>query len=257
TALSALLVGLALAGRLSLVVAVPVLAVYALAGSFHSAAFDSSYGRFVEARDLPRASGMMMTSFGLSQLLSPPLAATLVGLPALLGGAERLPPWLASGIPFAFAADGVTFAIAAACAATLRFPPQPVAPAAGGRAGKGSPSLLADVRAGFRWMLTRRPFVWLLSFGSLANFTFAPLMVLLPVLARDRGAADAAARHLPYEAVLALANTAGGLGGVLGGVVVSIVGLGSRPRTTVMVVCLVVLGLGEVMVGLATQVWAL
>jgi len=252
TALSALLVALALSGRLSLAVAVPVLAVYALAGSFHSAAFDSSYGRFVDARDLPRASGMMMTSFGLSQLLSPPLAATLVGLPALLGGAGRLPQWLSSGIPFAFAADGLTFAIAACCAAALRFPPHPVTPRAVPRE-----SLLADVRAGFRWILTRRPFVWLISLGSLANFTFAPLIVLLPLLARDRVTADAAARHLPYEAVLALANTAGGLGGVLGGVVVSVVGLGSRPRTTVMAICLVVLGAGEVITGLATQVWAL
>ena len=250
--LSALLVGLALSGHLTLAVAVPVLAAYALAGSFHSAAFDSSYGRFVQARDLPRASGMMMTSFGLSQLLAPPLAAALVGLPALLGGAERLPGWLANGIPFAFAADGITFLVAAVSAAVLRFPPHPVAPSTGARA-----SLVQEVRAGFRWILTRRPFMWLVSLGSLANFTIAPLFLLLPLLARDRVAADAAAHHLPFEAVLALASTVGGLGGVLGGVVVSVVGLGARRRTLVMVASLVVLGVGEVITGLSTQVWAL
>ncbi len=249
--LSGVLVALAMFGQLTLPLAVAVLVLYALAGSFHAAAFDSSYGRFVAERDLPRAGGMMNTSFALAQLFAPPLAAMLVGLPALLGGGERLPPWLANGVPFAFAADGLSFAAAAVAAMLLRFPPVPAAPA-GPRA-----SLAADVRAGFRWILTRRPFLWLISMGSLANFTFAPLMLLLPLLARDRVAADAAAHHMPFEAVLALVNTAGGLGGVLGGVAVSVAGLRARRKTLVMAVCLVVLGVGEVIAGLATTVWGL
>ncbi len=249
--LSGVLVVFAIGGRLTLPVAVAVLVLYALAGSFHAAAFDSSYGRFVAERDLPRAGGMMNTSFALAQLFAPPLAATLVGLPALLGGADRLPAWLANGVPFAFAADGLSFAAAAVAAMLLRFPPVLLAPA-GPRA-----SLAADVRAGFRWVLTRQPFLWLISMGSLANLTFAPLMLLLPLLARDRVAADAAAHHMPFEAVLALVNTAGGLGGVLGGVVVSVAGLRARRKTMVMGVCLVVLGVGEVIAGLSTTVWGL
>ena len=248
--LSLVLVALTATHRLVLPVAVLLLLAYSLGSSFHSAAFDSSYGRFVREGDLPRASGMMMTSFGLAQLLAPPLAAALIGLPALLGRSGRLPPWLVNGIPFAFAADALSFMIAACTAMALRFPAMPVVP--GPRA-----SLLEDARAGLRWVLRRRPFVWLISFGSLANFTFAPLMVLLPLLARDHVAADAARRHLPFEAVLALVNTAGGLGGVLGGVVVSIVGLRGMRKTVVMAVCLVVLGVGETIAGLATTVWGL
>jgi MFS family permease len=246
--LTAVLVVLAFLHRLSLPIAVVVLVLYSLSGSFHSAAFDSSYGRFVVAKDLPRASGMMMTSFGLAQLFAPPLAALLVALPVLMGG---LPAWLVNGVPFAFAADGVTFVIAAVTAAVLRFPPHPLQPA--GPRG----SLLDDVRAGFRWILTRRPFLWLISFGSLANFTFAPLMLLLPLLARDRVSADAALRHMRFEAVFALVNTAGGLGGVLGGVVVSVLGLRSLRKSMVMAVSLVALGLGEVLAGCATTVWGL
>src|SRR5262249_39131502 len=83
--LTGILVALALTRTLTLPAAVALLVLYALAGSFHSAAFDSSYGRFVAPSDLPRASGMMMTSFALAQMLAPPLAATLVGLPALIG----------------------------------------------------------------------------------------------------------------------------------------------------------------------------
>jgi MFS family permease len=248
--LSLVLVLLTATHRLVLPLAVLLLLGYSLGSSFHSAAFDSSYGRFVREGDLPRASGMMMTSFGLAQLLAPPLAAALIGLPVLLGGAERLPPWLVNGIPFAFAADALSFVVAACTALALRFPAMPVVP--GPRQG-----LLADARAGLHWVLRRRPFVWLISFGSLANFTFAPLIVLLPLLARDHVAADAARRHLPFEAVLALVNTAGGLGGVLGGVVVSIVGLRGLRKTLVMGVCLVVLGVGQVIAGLAPTVWGL
>jgi MFS family permease len=248
--LSVVLVWLTASHRLVLPIAVLLLLGYSLLSSFHSAAFDSSYGRFVREGDLPRASGMMMTSFGLAQLLAPPLAAALIGLPVLLGGAEKLPAWLVNGIPFAFAADALSFVIAACTALALRFPAMPVVP--GPRQ-----SLLADARAGLRWVLRRKPFVWLISFGSLANFTFAPLMVLLPLLARDHVAADAARRHLPFEAVLALVNTAGGLGGVLGGVAVSVFGLRRWRKTLVMAVCLVVLGVGEVIAGLSTTVWGL
>ena len=248
--LSLVLVALTATHHLVLPIAVLLLLGYSLLSSFHSAAFDSSYGRFVREGDLPRASGMMMTSFGLAQLLAPPLAAALIGLPVLLGGSGKLPPWLVDGIPFAFAADAVSFGIAACTALALRFPAMPVVP--GPRA-----SLIADARAGLDWVLRRRPFVWLISFGSLANFTFAPLMVLLPLLARDHVAADAARHHMPFQNVLALVTTAGGLGGVLGGVAVSIFGLRRWRKTVVMAICLVMLGVGEVIAGLAPMVWGL
>src|ERR1041385_6854002 len=127
--LTAALVALSVAHALTLPLAVVLLVLYALAGSFHSAAFDSSYGRFVTPADLPRASGMMMTSFALAQMFAPPLAAMLAGLPALLG--RGLASWLANGVPFAFAADGLTFVIAGGVAGVLRFPPHPLRPEIG------------------------------------------------------------------------------------------------------------------------------
>lgn len=249
--LTAVLVALTLTHRLALPVAVLLLVGYALASSFHSAAFDSSYGRFVSERDLPRAGGMMMTSYALAQMLAPPLAAVLVGLPALLGGVEHWPAWLRNGVPFAFAADGMTFVMAAVVAGALRFPAQPR------HADDHGNSLLDDVRAGFHWILSRKPFLGLIAIGGVTNLTFAPLMLLLPLLARDRAGADAAAHHMTFEAVLALVNTAGGLAGVLGGVVVSIVGLRTRQRIPMIVGCIAMLGVGEVIAGLATTVWGL
>ena len=57
--------------------------------------------------------------------------------------------------------------------------------------------------------------------------------------------------------MLALVTTTGGLGGVLGGVVVSVLGLRRWRKTVVMGVCLAVLGVGEVIAGLAPTVWGL
>jgi MFS family permease len=246
-ALSAAIVALLLLHRLTLPLAVLLLAGYAFAGSFHAAAFDTGYGLLVPQEKLPRANALMMTSYGLSQLLSPALAATLIGLPALLGGAAVLPPWLLSGVPFAFAADGLTFLVAAAVLTRLRFPalpPRPDGP---------KTSIVGDVRAGFRWLLGRRPFLWLTANGSLVNLSFAPLMLLLPLLVRDRIAADRAAHGLSFEAALALVNTVGGLGGVIGGVIVSIFGFRGVKKVTLMIALLAGMGVGQLWVGLSTS----
>lgn len=249
--ISATFVALLLAHRMSLPVAVVLLVGYALLGAFHSAAFESGYPLIVPKSQLPRANAMMMTSFGLSQLLSPPLAATLVGLPALLGGPQHLPGWLSSGVPFAFATDGLSFVFAAIVATAIHFP------AVRATASHSATALITDTLDGFRWMLNRRPFLWLIGNGSLANFTFAPLMLLLPLLVRDRLMADRALHHTSFEAALAIANTASGLGGVLGGVVVSVFGFGRWPKSRIMVFSLVVMGVGAALAGLSTTLVAL
>ena len=248
---SGVLVALLLAHRLGIGIAVGLLVAYALLGAFHSAAFESGYPLIVPRAQLPRANAMMMTSFGLSQLLSPPIAATLVGLPALLGGPQHLPGWLASGVPFAFVADGLTFVFAAVVASTIAFP---VVRAHATLTVKG---LAEDVVAGFRWMLRRRPFLWLIANGSLANFMLAPLMLLLPLLVRDRIASDRALHGMSFEAALAVANTCGGLGGVIGGVVVSVFGFGPWSKARIMVTSLVVMGVGAACAGLSTTLLAL
>jgi MFS family permease len=89
------------------------------------------------------------------------------------------------------------------------------------------------------------------------NFAFAPLMLLLPLLVRDRIAADRAAHHLSFEAALALVNTLGGLGGVIGGVVLGIVGFRGIRKVPFMIALLFLMGIGQVLVAFATGLWAL
>jgi hypothetical protein len=140
----------------------------------------------------------------------------------------------------------VSFLVAATVAFWMRFPKleRP--------AETGKPSIWGDVRAGFRWMLRRKPFLWLTANGSLVNFAFAPLMLLLPLLVRDRLAADRAAHGLSFEAALALVNTIGGLGGVIGGVLVSIFGFRNLRKVPLMIALLVGMGLGQLWVGFST-----
>ena len=246
--LTALLVALHLAGRLELPAAVVLLAAYSFASAFHGAAFDSGYLLLVEDSARARATGMVQTSFMLSLVLSPALAATLVGLPALLReGGAALPGWLGSGVPFAFAADGVSFVIAAVAVAALRFPPAPP------RTSRGA-SVWHDAIEGLTWIVKRRPLVELIQFGSLTNLAFAPMVLLTPLLVRDRLAADAARHHLSYEAALALVNSLMGVGGVLGGVAMTAWG-GLRGRRVLgLVGSIALLGVCEAAVGLSPTV---
>src|SRR5262245_58118329 len=58
--------------------------VAAAASAFHFAAFDASYAMLVPDRLLPRANGMMQTTWSLSGIISPAFAAFLIALPPLL-----------------------------------------------------------------------------------------------------------------------------------------------------------------------------
>jgi MFS family permease len=246
------LVALVATRTLTLPIAAVLLAGYSLASGFHSAAFDSSLPMLAPSEHLPRANGMMMSSYALSQVLSPALAATLIGVPALVRGHGWPLPWIAGlerGTVFAFAADAATFAIAGVAVALMRIP-QPVRPAH--TAGQ---SLVADVREGFLWIAHRRPFLWLIAFGSLANLMLAPLMLFLPLLVRDRMRADWSGHHVPYATALATVTIVGGVGGVLGGVVVSLWGGRVRRRPVAMIVCIMVLAVFESVTGLARTVW--
>ncbi len=78
----------------------------------------------------------------------------------------------------------------------------------------------------------------------------------MPLLVRDRLAADCAARHLSYEAALALVNSVMGLGGVVGGVLMTAWGGLRRKLVFGMVGSMVVLGAGQVVAGLSTTVAA-
>jgi MFS transporter, DHA3 family, macrolide efflux protein len=74
---------LMLSGSLQLWMLVCIGALVAAASAFHYAAFDASYAMLVPDRLLPRANGMMQTTWSLSGIVSPALAALIIALPGL------------------------------------------------------------------------------------------------------------------------------------------------------------------------------
>jgi len=112
---------LMLSGSLQLWMLVSIGVLAAAAGAFHYAAFDASYAMLVPDRLLPRANGMMQTTWSLSGIISPALAAFIIALPALLPrDVGALAPVVAvgDGTPLVIAIDALTFFV---CAAVLLF----------------------------------------------------------------------------------------------------------------------------------------
>jgi len=224
--LSLLLIVLILLQALQLWSLLLVLVFAAIFNTFHDAAFDTSYAMLVPEDKLPRANGMMQTIFSLSGIFSPPLAAMLIGLPALLRqGNDAVPlsgifAWLRDGTVLAIGLDAVTFIIASLTLLFL-YIPSPKRADLLVEAGQAKPSLWDDVKAGGRYIWQRRPMLWLLGTFTVVNFVSAPLGVLEPLIVKFNLAADWGAWGYSYETAIALIGSVTGIGGLIGGVAMS------------------------------------
>ena len=237
---------------------IPLVAVTGLIGSFHISAFDTSYATLVPKAQLPRANGMMQTIQSLSGLASPAIAATIVALPALArrsGESSWLDwSWLAnlqSGVPLAFLIDAASFLFSALVLTRLVIP-SPSADTAGHAERR---NLLADIGFGWRYILDRRPLLWLLLTFALANFVTWPLSVFETLMVKYQLAPDWQARGYTFATALALVTTLGSVGGVLGGVFISAWGGLQRRRVLGVLVPLIVMGLGQFLFGLSQHLY--
>jgi MFS family permease len=225
--------------------------VSALAGAFHYAAFDSSYAMLVPDRLLPRANGMMQTTWWSSGVVSPGLAALAIALPALLYSSSVPDTPLAAisnGVVLCIAANALTFVISAAVLLLVRIP-SPVRTDIG-EGGKLKTSIWADVREGALYIWHRPPLLWLLATFTLANFVGGTGSVLTPLLVRFNLAADWMARGFSYEAALALIGTLSGVGGVVGGLLLIVWGGLKRRRIYGVLVPMACTGLADIVFGL-------
>ncbi|ANE44479.1 MFS transporter [Deinococcus puniceus] len=225
-----------------------------LVGTFHGSAFDTSYSSLVSRERLPRANGMMQTLWSLSGLLSPALAALLIGLPALARSGNG-PNWLAGlqdGVPLAFALDGLSFAVAALVVWRLRIPSPVRVDLAEGAANK--PSLWADMRVGWTFILARRPLLHLLLTFASVNLLTSGVGVLHPLLVKFTLAPDLAARGLTVETGLATLWTAMSAGGLAGGLLISAWGGLKWRRVLGVLVPMVLAGAAQALSGIAGTV---
>ena len=253
--ITTILVWLLAVGKLVLWQLVLVFTCLSVAQSFHNSAFDASYVMIVPEKQLPRANGMMQTIFSLSGILSPVLAAALIGVPALLRSVPN-PGWLVSliaglqeGSVLANGVNAATFFIAAAFLPFLSIPSPR-------RARTSQPrSLWGDVKEGMSFIGRRRGLLWLLLAFAVVNFCGAPANVLRPVIVRDNLAIDHLARGYSYEATLALLGSIGAIGGLAGGFIVATWGGLKRRRVLGVLIPLVVMGLAQTLFGLSQGVY--
>lgn len=239
------LAGLMASGHLTLPVLLALMAVYGFTGAVHQAAFDTAYIQLVRTDQLQRANAMMGSTYALAGVLSPGLAALLIAFPA-----RAFPALAASvggGTGLAILVDVVTFALAALVLLRLPLPPSPRA--------AGRSHVAAELAEGLRFVFGRRELVLFVVLLAAANFTFAFVSVLMPLLAKFDLAADAARHGLGFEATLALVNSIGGLGGVLGGVAMGVWGGVKRRRATVVLAGLGLMGAFQIGLGLSSTVW--
>lgn len=236
--LSFALVGLIVSGNLSMLSLVLLIALLSLCNAFHGSAFDTAYSMMVPREQLPRANGMMQTTWALSGIIAPGLSALIVSLGGLRWGA-----------PLAIGLDGLTFFVAALVASLLAIPsPKRAELSAERRAER--PSIWVDVRFGARYIWQRRPLLWLLGTFALANMLLSPGQLLLPLILKENLAADLLTRGIAEENGLALLYTATSLGAVLSGIVISTVWGGlKRRRVLGVIIPMLVAGLANVLYG--------
>jgi MFS family permease len=226
--LSVLLVILIVTHTLQLWMVALILVLFSLSGSFHGAAFDTSYAMLVPEKQLPRANGMMQTLWSLSGIISPAIAAALIALPSL-ARQGAIPGWLGDwlgamqdGSPLAIGIDAVTF-FAAAAIPLLLFVPSP-------RRAAGRPKTLwADIQEGALFIWRRRAMLWLLACFTAGNLFIAFSIVQRPLIVKFNLASDWGARGFTFETALALVSSLNGFGGLAGGFLVSAWG-GLRSR---------------------------
>lgn len=223
----------------------------AAASTLHYAAFETSYAMLVPDRQLPRANGMMQTTLSIADILSPAIAALVIGLPALLQWDSGAAPIAGApgGISLVFAIDALTFFL---CAAVLLFLSVP-SPRRSDRhaSGRIEQSLWADVRQGAVYISRRPPLLWLLATFVVANMAIAPMPIIVPLLVKFNLAPDWAARGYSFETALALLGVAGGVGGVLGGLAVTLWGGLKRRRVYGVLLPMLVGGILQAVYGLS------
>ena len=220
----------------------------AAAGAFHYAAFDASYVMLVPDHLLPRANGMMQTTWSISGIISPAFAALIIALPSLLPGDIRASA-LSNGIPLVIAVDALTFLL---CAVVLMLVHVP-SPTRSDRSTSGriEQSVWADMCEGAHFIWQRPSLLWLLAAFAVANMAGAPTGVIVPLLVKFNLAADWTARGYTFETALALLGIMSGVGGVVGGLLVSTWGGLKRKRIYGVLIPMLLAGILQVVYGLS------
>lgn len=242
------MLGLMATGALSLPVLLLLEVLAAVFATLHQSAFETSHAMLVPPDQFARANGMMQTLFSLARVFGPTTAAMLFAVPAFLPAG--LPAGLKDGAVLAIGLDAVSFLFSAFVLCFLQIP-SPKRQAGG----QQQRSLAADVREGLRFLLERRPLLWLLTLFVVANMGMPLVALFPPLLLKFNLAGDLGAHGYSFETALALFGSAGSAGAVIGGIVVSWWGGLKRNRIWGVLLPMGVFGLALLLLGSSSFLW--
>lgn len=249
---------LIMTGSLQLWSLVVLLAALASVNTFHGAAFDTSYVMLVPNQLLPRANGMMQTAWSAAGVLSPMLAAAVIALPGIARGAGPGPlstalASLADGTALVTGLDTISFAVSALVLAFLRIPSPKRADL--DPTGKPKKSIWADVREGALFVFRRPSLLWLLASFTVANFCLSAMGVLMPMIVKFNLADSLAGRGLSVDQAIGQLGSIAGVGGVIGGLLVSFWGGLKQNRVRGVIGPMLLAGAAELFYGLSTSLY--
>ncbi len=223
------LIGLYMAGAMQVWHIYAVMFIRAALGGFHWPAMQASTTLMVPKEQLARIAGLNQTLYGAMSIISPPLGAVLLGVLPLHG---------------IMAIDVVTALIAIVSLLLVAIPQPRREPAAATPDGRSNPAaiLLADLRAGLRYVAGWPGLLAILVMAMLLNFIINPAFALMPILVTKhfgRGALE-----------LGWLEAAWGIGMVTGGLTLSAWG-GFRKRVVTSLLGIIGMGLGTLVIGLS------
>ncbi len=217
--------------------------------AFQFPAYSAATTLLVPREQYARASGLVQLAGSIGRVGSPAIAAAIV----------------ASGnLTTLFVIDFVTFAVAVATLASVRFP----APPGQEKTGFGPKALLSEAREGWDFVVHRKGLLFLLLSFVLVNFSFSAQSVLLVPLLLSMGSETTAGLVVSLGAVGLVAGsllvaTWGGpkdrVAGVYAGILAMGTGLivaGIRPSVLVVLVGILMVHITHPMAGASSQaIW--
>lgn len=203
-----------------------VLFVRAVAGSFHWPAMAASTSLMVPKEHLSRIQGANQTLNGGLSIITAPLAALLL---------DRLP------IQFILGIDIGTALLAILPLFFIQIPQPPETRVNLGESAART-SIWADMRSGIQYVVKWPGLMLILTMATLINLVLNPAFTLMPLLIKEEFAGGAMQ--------LAWVESAGGIGIIIGGLLLSIWG-GFKRRILTSLLGLVGVGIGALLIGFA------
>ncbi len=193
-------------------------------GALQVPAFGAAVTRLVPKMHYGRANGLMELSSGIGQVIAPVLAGVLIGIIRLEG---------------VLLINMVTFLFAVLTLLVIRFPQSKAAT----KPAPGRSSWLADMYAGWRYLVTRTGLMGLVMIFALVNLFIGIAEAVLTPMILSFTSAD----------TLGAIMSTGGVGMLIGGLFISVWGGGKR-KVYAVFVAYALLGLGVLLAGVSPSV---